>query len=412
MAKALKDFNFFDPAVIEDPYEFYRLARQQAPVYQLPDSDIFLVTTYALVMEVVKNTAVFSNRFSKLIEGKGRDDPEINAILAQGWPQVDTLLTNDPPSHRRFRALVNKAFTAKRADDMEPYVERLVDELIGGFIHKGECEFVSEFAVPLPVNVIADQLGVPQADRAQVKIWSDAFADRLGNLISRDREIETARYVVAFQKYMADKLEERRHAPQNDIISDLVHAREEGERPLDTTELLSIIQQLLVAGNETTTNALAGGMLLLIRHPEHMARLVADPTLIANFVEEVLRLESPTAGMWRIVTEDTVLAGVAIPKGAKVFLRYDAANRDPTKFDDPEAFDSGRANARAHLAFGQGVHFCVGAMLARKEMNVAFRHLLQRLKNLRLTPARNDFRHHPNIMLRGLKKLYISFDKA
>ncbi|RMF11418.1 MAG: cytochrome P450 [Alphaproteobacteria bacterium] len=407
MEETLKDFNFFDPNIIEDPYGFFEIARREAPVYRLPDTDMFLVTRYDLVLEAVKRPEDFSNKFSRLLEGKQADDPEVRAILEEGWPQVDTLLTNDPPEHKRFRALVNKAFTAKRVDQMEGYITEVVDRLIDSMVDKGECDFVADFAVPLPVTVIADQLGVPREDIPLVKEWSDAFADRLGGMISRERELETARQVVDFQKYMCETIKDRRANPKDDIVSDLVHAREEGERSLDDTELLNVIQQLLVAGNETTTNALAGGMLLLLRHPDQMERLREKPDFIANMVEEVLRMESPTAGMWRIVTRDTTLGGVPIPAGAKLFLRFDAANRDPEKFEDGERFNIERRNAKTHLAFGQGIHFCVGAMLARKEMNVAFRQLLSRLKSITLQPGRNDFLHHPNIMLRGLKHLYI-----
>lgn len=407
MNTPLKDINFFDAEVIEDPYGFFQIARSEAPVYLLPGTDMYLVTRHDLVFDAIKRTEEFSNRFSKLLEGKQADDPEVRAILDEGWPQVDTLLTNDPPGHKRFRALVNKAFTAKRVNQMEDRITEVIDQLIDGMLARGECDFVADFAVPLPVTVIADQLGVPREDTALVKKWSDAFADRLGGMIDRERELETAREVVEFQKYMHARIEERRKEPRDDMVSDLVHAREEGERPLDDTELLSVIQQILVAGNETTTNALAGGLLLVLRQPDALARLREDPDLVTNMVEEVLRMESPTAGMWRVVTRDTELGGVPIPAGSKLFLRFDAANRDPAKYDNPEQFNIDRKNAKTHLAFGQGIHFCVGAMLARKEMNLAYRHLLDRLGTIEMVEGKNDFLHQPNMMLRGLKRLII-----
>jgi len=414
--KQLKDYNFFDPEVIECPYEFYKLVREQAPVMELPQAmpggKLFLVTRYDLVMEILKDVEVFSSNFSTLLAGREEQDEELQKIYAQGWPQVNTLLTADPPEHERFRVLVNKAFTASRVKKMQNYIEQIVDELIDRFIDKGECEFVSELAVPLPIKVIATQLGVPQDDLHKFKKWSDSFIARLSRMTSKEQEIECAKDVVAFQHYFNNVIEERRKQPKDDIITDLVKAEVAGERSLNTAELLNIIQQLLVAGNETITNAIAGGMLLLIQNPDQMALVQKEPSKIENLVEEVLRLETPTAGMWRVVRQDTELEGVQIPAGSLVMVRFDSANRDPAKFPDGEGLDVCRQNAGSHVAFGHGIHFCVGAMLARKEMQVAYERLLLRLKNIRLAPGKNDLKHFPNVLLRGLKHLYIEFDKV
>ncbi|MGB7442774.1 MAG: cytochrome P450 [Coleofasciculaceae cyanobacterium] len=414
--KQLKDYNFFEPEVIECPYKFYQLAREQAPVMELPSTmpsaKLFLVTRYDLVIEILKNVEVFSSNFSSLLAGKGEPDAELQEILAQGWPQVNTLLTADPPEHERFRVLVNKAFTASRVKKMEDYIRQTVDELIDGFIDQGECEFVSQFAVPLPVKVIAAQLGVPQEDLPKFKKWSDSFIARLSQMISREQELECASDVVAFQHYFHQVIEERKQEAKDDLITDLVQARVAGERPLDTAELLNIIQQLLVAGNETITNAIAGGMLFMIQNPSQMTSVQADPSKIENLVEEILRMESPTAGMWRVVQQDTELAGIQIPAGSLVMIRFDSANRDSAKFADGEQFDVCRQNAGSHIAFGHGIHFCVGAALARKEMQIAYELLLQRLNNIHLASGKNDLRHIPNVLLRGLKHLYIEFDSA
>jgi len=413
-AKPLEDYNFFDPQVIECPYSFYKLARQQAPVMEVPAPvpgvKLFLVTRYDLVMQILQNVKVFSSNFSALQEGKAQQDAQLQEIYAQGWSQVNTLLTADPPEHERFRALVNKAFTASRVNKMQDYIEQVVDELIDGFIDQGECEFISSFASPLPIKVIATQLGVPQEDLPKFKKWSDAFIIRLSQMSSKEQEIECAKDIVAFQHYFYDRIEERRKQPQDDIISDLVQAKVAGERSLDMAELLNILQQLLVAGNETITNALAGGMLLLIQNPEQMQAVQAEPSKVDNLVEEILRLESPTAGMWRVVQQDTELEGVFLPAGSLVMVRFDSANRDPIKFPDGESFSISRQNTSSHLAFGHGIHFCLGAMLARKEMQIAYKRLLRRLKPIRLAPGKNDLKHQPNLLLRGLKHLYIEFN--
>ncbi len=414
--KQLSDYNFFSPEILECPYEFYKLARSQAPVLELSEkigeAKIFLVTRYDLVIQIIKNVEVFKSDFAALLGGKEETSSEVEQIIARGWPQVNTLLTADPPEHERFRALVNKAFTAYRVNKMHDDIQLLVDELIDSFIEQGECEFVSEFAVPLPIKVIATQLGVPQEDLPKFKKWSDSFIARLGRMLSKEQEIECAKDIVAFQHYFNNVINQRRKQPGDDIITDLVQAYVAGERALDTAELLNIIQQLLVAGNETITNALAGGMLLLIQNPEQMKLVQKDPSLIENLVEEILRLETPTAGMWRVAKSDTELEGVKIPVGSLVMIRFDSANRDSAMFDDGERLDVCRLNATNHLAFGHGIHFCVGAALARQEMKIAINRLLLKLKNIRLAPSKNNLSHIPNVLLRGLKHLYIEFEKS
>jgi cytochrome P450 len=412
--KHLSDYNFFDPELLVCPYEFYKLAQEQAPIMELPspitDAKLFLVTRYDLVIDILKDTTVFSSNFSTLLAGKEEQDKELQEIYAQGWPPMNTLLTADPPEHERFRALVNKAFSPSRVNKMHGLIQQIADELIDDFIDQNKCEFVSEFAVPLPIKVIAGQLGVPQADLPKFKQWSDAFIARLGHMLSREEEIQCAKDIVAFQHYFRDVIESRQKQPQEDLITDLVQAEVASERSLNTAELLNIIQQILVAGNETVTSALAGGMLLLTKNPQQMQLVQTDLSLLENFVEEVLRMESPVAGMWRVVTKDTTLGDVSLKAGSLVLIRFDAANRDPVKFPESEHFDVRRQNAGNHLSFGNGIHFCLGAMLARKEMQVAYERLLLRLENIRL--AKGDYQYLPNILMRELKHLYIEFDKV
>ena len=409
MIHALEGIDFFSPEIVENPFAANALARRTAPVHRLPGTSIYAVSTFDLVVEVTSRPDVFSNDFKEALQGKAVCDPEIQSILARGWPQVDTLLTADPPHHTRFRKLVNLAFTPVLVNNIEADIEARADALIDQFIDNGRCEFVKEFAVPLPLTVIARQVGVPQTDLAQFKEWSDAFTSRLGSMLTRDQELDCARKIVAFQHYMHARLEERRAAPRDDLLSDLVQARVDGEHPLDTAELLSVVQQLLVAGNETTTHSLAAAMLFLIQNPTELAKVQAQPDLLKNMVEETLRLATPTNSMWRVVKRDTILGGMGIPAGAMLLLRFGSANRDESKFQDPDRFDVERKNANQHLAFGRGVHSCVGNLLSRKELQVAFRRILARLKNFRLG-SDNDLRHHPNVLLRGLKKLNIEFE--
>ena len=410
----MQNMSFFDPEIVECPFPFYQAARKEAPVIKLiaPESgqSLFLVTRYDLVVKALKDSALYSSRFMNPI-GREKTDPDIEAVYDQGWPWVDTLLTSDPPDHRRYRSLVQGVFTAKRVRALAPDIEKIANELVDTFIDSGGCDFVTAFARPLPLRVIADQYGVPSQDLPTFKRWSDSFVARLGGLVSKEEELECAQDVVALQHYLKKRIDERRSSSRDDLISDLVHARTDNAAPLSDTELINMLQQLLVAGNVTTANTLAGGIMSLIREPEKMDAVRADPRLIDGLVRESLRMVTAQSGMWRITTRETELSGVSIPAGATILLRYDAANRDPAQFPNPESFDIYRKNSPTHLAFGMGTHFCVGALLANKELEIGFRVLLTRLNNIRFA-ADNDFKHRPNMMLRGLKRLNIEYDQS
>jgi cytochrome P450 len=411
MEKTLEDYNFLDPQVLECPFEFYKLARRDAPVYHLPGTDIFLVTRHADIRTMLKDTVTFSSNFAHLLTG-AHEPEDVKALYAGAVAPANTLLTLDPPRHKVYRSLVNKVFSAARVEQMHDYIEEIVDTLIDDFLDRGECEFIAEFASPLPLAVIADQLGIDRELLPQFKLWSDALAAQLGQMCTKEEQIENAHLIMAYQKYILGVLESRRDQPRDDMISDLVNTEIDDGRKLNNAEVMSIVQQFLVAGNETTTSSLAGGLLSLIQQPGQMQELRDDPQKLRNAVEEILRTETPSAGLWRVVTRDVDFNGTHIPQDSLVMLRYHSANRDEAVFDDAEAFDICRGNATDHIAFGQGTHFCPGAMLARKEMNLALSKLLQRMTNIELVPGKNDLTHWPNMVLRGLKALHIRFDRV
>jgi cytochrome P450 len=405
--------NVFAPETLIDPFDYYRAVHEAGvAIEHLEGMNTWVVYSYDLCSEATTKPEIFSNDFTALM---GREqDEEIQAILAEGWPDLPTLLTADHPVHTRNRKLVNLAFSAPRVNAIEADMRQKSIDLIEAFADKGQCEFVEEFGVPLPVAMSAGQIGLDD-DPKRVKRWSDAAVDRFSQMVDHQRKLECARSLVEFQHYMKGLIDDRRANGGNDLLTDLVEARVEGETPLSDPEIMSLMQQFMVAGNETTTSTLAGGLLQLIRNPDQMAKAKAaaggrDPKVIMNLVEEALRYETPTAGMWRIVKQDTELGGMKIPNGAVVQLRYAAANRDPGKFPDPDKFDIERANARTHLAFGKGPHMCVGNMLSRKEMLVAFDELLERLDNFAVADE-NDIRILPNILLRGVTHLPITFTR-
>lgn len=405
--------NVFAPETLIDPFDYYRAIHEAGiAIEHLEGMNTWVVYSYDLCSEAAAKPEVFSNDFTALM---GREaDEDIQAILAEGWPDLPTLLTADAPVHTRNRKLVNLAFSAPRVNAIEADMRAKSIELIEAFADRGHCEFVEEFGVPLPVAMIAGQIGLDD-DPERVKRWSDAAVDRFSQMVDHERKKECARSLVEFQHYIKGLIDDRKANGGNDLLTDLVEARVEGETPLSDPEIMSLMQQFMVAGNETTTSTLAGGLLQLIRNPDQMAKAKAaaggrDPKVIMNLVEEALRYETPTAGMWRIVKADTELGGMKIPNGAVVQLRYAAANRDPSKFADPDRFDIERANARTHLSFGKGPHMCVGNMLSRKEMLVAFDELLERLDNFAVADE-NAIRILPNILLRGVTHLPITFTR-
>lgn len=402
--------DFFSPEVQECPFQVYRQLQDEAPVWQMPGTNVFVVTRYDDIRAIIRDPARFSSNFSALLNA-GSSNDEVTAIYEQGYEMVETLLTQDPPRHRVYRNLVNKVFSNKRIEGMRDDIEATANKLIDGWIDDAEVDLLNRFCVPLPIYVIADQLGVPRSELAMIKKWSDASASRLGRLADEEQQIQNAKDIVEFQHYFADLIDQMRGNPQDNIISDLANNTIDEGRQLTKSEALGMIQQILVAGNETSTASIAGGVVLLIQNSEEQAKLRSNPDLISGAVEEILRLETPTTGMWRRATQDAEIGGVAIPEGSFLMVRFAAGNRDESVFKRGGEMRVDRDNADNHLAFGQGTHFCLGAQLARTELQVALTALLSRTENWGLVEGKNPLTHNPNVLLRGLTDLHISFDK-
>lgn len=414
-ASILNQKDFLEADTIQCPFDFYEALRAEAPVFELPRSPIpgrrvLLVSKYRLIREeILPRWQTFSNRFGALM-GRSSEDPEIRSILAKGYPGVETMLTQDPPLQRQYRTLVSPLFAPRRVAAMEENIARMANDLIDRFEAKGQADFLAEFSVPLPIYVIADAIGVPPEDHGRVKIWANAAIAAISQMKGREAAIDGARASVEMQHYLADLIEQRRAEPRDDVISSLVAAEFNRERPLTVPEMLSILSQLMIAGHETTTNALGGGLVYILNEPGAAQRFIANPDLLTNAVEEILRLEASTKGMWRIVTEDSMIGDFAVKAGDILFLSYDAGNRDEEIFSDGDRCLFDRTNAKDHLSFGGGLHTCVGSQLARRQMQIAFELLLKRLPNLHLTPGENDFRYLESMLHRGFTGLQISFD--
>jgi cytochrome P450 len=336
--------------------------------------------------------------------------PEAIAIIAQGMPPANTLITADPPHHAGYRSLVARAFTPRRVEKQREHITAVAERLIDSFIEDGHVELVHQFAAPFPLTVIADQLGVSRSRIGDFKKWSDAFMDFIGGLASEERSIECAREIIECQEYFLERIEDYRERPSDDMLGVLISARLGGERPLDDSEITSILQQFMLAGNETSTAAIAATWRYLIEQPEVLKEVRADRSLVPAVMEEVIRLESPVQNIFRVTTKATEIAGVHVPIHSKIAVMFGSANRDPRAFPDPERIDPRRPNVREHLAFGQGNHYCIGAGLARLEGCIALDLLLDRLGEVRFAPGKNDFRHNPIFIARALCALHLEFD--
>ena len=400
--------SFADPAVHRCPFAAYDRLREEAPVYRDPLTGNYVLTRYDDVRKALLNVKALRNRTGL---NATRTDPAANALYAEkGWLPMDTLVSNDPPEHRIYRTLVDKVFTPVRVAALEPRIGEIIEELIDGFIDEDEIDFLDRFAINLPMYVIAEQLGIDKAYKERFKLWSDVSVEMTTPILTPERELEIAAFVVEMQTYLARQIERVRREPDGTLISHLANTDTDG-RLLETRELLSIIHQILVAGNETTTTTLASGMRMFIEQPELAEAIHADPALARPFAEEVLRTLSPVQTLFRKAAEDMEIDGVAIPAGAIVEVRYGAANRDPRQYAEPGVIDLERANAQSHLAFGAGPHLCIGNQLARGELRLAFQALTRRLRNFRASRGEDSYSWMKSYIAHGPDRLWMRFDK-
>lgn len=406
---ATLEIDLFGPMANQQWYQTYEVLRETAPVYRVPGTQLYVLTRYEDIAMVVRDSERFSNEADKHGGEPLLLYPEARAIYERrGWPKSFPLSV-DPPEHKRFRALVNRFFIGPQLERSRSMIERRVHALIDCFVGTSAVEFVEAFAIPLPAAVIGDLLGLPETDQPQLAEWSYAWALPFARGLSLEQELWVAEKGVEFQLYLKDWIDRRRVEPADDIISELANARLD-DRQLDDGEIVQILDHLYIGGNETTAYALASGLWIMLRDPAILAALRDDRSRIKGFVEEVLRLESPTQGLYRTTTCEVEIHGLTIPKGATLHLRFAAANRDPGEFEAPDEVRFDRPNAMRHMAFSQAEHHCPGSGLSRLELQIAFDALIDRLPGLRLAAGRNSFEHQPGFVLRALKQLWVEFD--
>ena len=384
-----------DPRVRADPYPLYARLRAEAPVCPIRVGrwlDFWMLTRYEDVVAALKD-----ERFTHDLRKVHRADVQVLRLFG---PLNRHMLNRDPPDHPRLRALVLKAFTARFVEDLRPRIESLTEQLLDRVAGQGRMDVIADYALPLPVTIIAEMLGVPVADRERFQRWTAALV-AFGGAWSVIRAVPSA---WALLRYIRQLVRLRRHRPEKDLISALVAAEEGGDR-LNGTELLAMVGLLLLAGYETTVNLIGNGTLALLENPAQMHELCAHPSLAPSAVEELLRYDGPlnwAPPRWTLC--DVTIAGVTIPRNAGVGLGLNAANRDPEQFERPDVLDLAREPNR-HVAFGQGIHYCLGAPLARLEGQIAFTTLLRRFPDLRLAVPRDALRWRRSVPLRGLEAL-------
>ncbi|PYM19735.1 MAG: cytochrome P450 [Candidatus Rokuibacteriota bacterium] len=393
-------FNPLLPEFHADPYPFYKRLREKEPIHQSP-LGFWVLTRYEDCVAVLRDQRFGREEFQQMLTAVYGDETEKPAL-----PR--SMLFRDPPDHTRLRALVSKAFTPRMIETMREHIQEIVDRLLDRVQDAGRMDVIEDLAYPLPVTVICEMLGVPVADHASIRGWSAEIArslDAIG-LPSDEGIVERGRRSRrALADYFRRLVPERRARPQNDLLSGLLAAEEHGDK-LSPDEVIAMCLLLFIAGHETTVNLIGNGTLALLRHPEQLKKLRAEPSRIGNAVEELLRYDSPVQRTARITTTEVELAGQPLAKGTMVITALGAANRDPAQFADPDRLDVTRKDPR-HISFGFGIHFCLGAPLARVEGQLALGTLLRRAPNLALAESKLEWRE--SSVLRGLKRLNVTF---
>jgi cytochrome P450 len=400
MSKQTTSGPFVQPSFRTNPYAFYVQWRDAGPVHQtrLPNgSTVYLVTRYTEVEAGLKDRRLVKN--IRNARGRGLVD-----VLGFSSLRNNNMLRADPPAHTRLRSLANEAFKPKYIRELRPHIQQIADDLLDRVQDVGAMDLIADFAFPLPITVIGEMLGVPPSDHHKFRQWSTALI-RSGALSSDRPRLGSA--VVRLVRYVQRLVADHRRRPQNDVITQLIEADHEGDH-LSRRELVSTIILLLIAGHETTVNLIGNGMLALLQRPESLAQLRREPARIKPAVEELLRYVNPVQLVNRYAAEAMEIGGVPVPRGAHVQLLLASANHDPAYVAEPQTLNLAHDEAK-HVAFGQGVHYCLGAPLARVEGEIAFATLLARLPNLKLAVRPETLEWRPVIELRGLVALPVTF---
>ena len=416
---SLDEINLLDVKLQNCPYHAYEMLRDEAPVWIDPVTGFYVITRFEDIRKLLLDTKNFSN---DMRGGQGGSREQLDSARAvrmntlyekKGWVPGATLAGRDDPNHKQMRTMFNEAFKPKKIEGMDSFVRDTAYKLIDAFVDDGQCDWIKQYAVPLPLIVIGQQMGVPEQDIWKIKAWTDAWVQRLGMMQTEEEEQWSVEMEIEAQHYFQPIFERLRKEPDETLLSDMVNrVIPEWERPLTDNELhAEMMADTFVGGSETTTNAIGYGLKLLIENPDVWQKLRSDPDkYLRTFCEEVVRLEGPVQGLFRMAANDVEMHDVLIPKGAMINVRYAAANRDEREFECPADLNLEREKPGRHIGFGSGIHHCLGAPLARRELFWAFQALIDRVDGMRFTLGANSFEVAPNFSLRAMQELRIEFD--
>jgi cytochrome P450 len=400
----------FDPTLPEqreNPFDVLELARREQPVFYAEKFGLWVVTRHDDVLAVLKDHTSFSSE-GALKSSVGPYPRAVQEVLAEGFPDMPYIIEVDPPLHDRIRGLITKAFTPRRVAELEPRIEEIARELIDTFAADGEGDIVERFAWPLPLRVLGELFGVPREDLEQLHHWGMDWL-LVQQELPVERRVEHARGLVQMQRYFVELVEKRIEQPTDDLIGALVAGRNEIDPPLSVIEIAGLPLDLMVAGHVTVTRAIGSTLNRMFAHPPLREHLL-DPAIAPKAIEEILRLEAPAQGLFRIAARDVEIGGASVPRGARVMAHFASANRDHCVFAKPDDYEPERGDVGKHLAFGKGIHFCIGAPLARLELGVALPMLLERLPRLR---AGSDPGEREEVFFaRGFRSLPVRWDPA
>jgi cytochrome P450 len=376
---------------LEDPYPVLHRLREEDPVHWSESIGGWVLTRYDDIVTTFKDVSHYSNegRLAKAVEYLPVES-RVKFQTFENHFRQKSLISSDPPDHTRLRALITKAFTPRTVERLRPRIQTVVSDLMDSVVSRGGMDVIRDLAVPLPVTVIGEIFGAPPAERNLFKGWADDLLAFQG--VNKPSELalgRSQRALVEIREYLSKLIQERRRGPREDLLSELVAAEAEGGK-LSESELLNSCITLLVAGHETTTSLIGNGVYTLLSHPEQWRLLQSDPSLLTSAIEEILRYESPVARQPRLTKLDVEMGGKEIHAGEMVFQMLNAANRDPAHFTAPDRFDITRQQNR-HIAFGLGIHFCIGAALARAEAHIVFSTMMERLPSIRLAAHKPDW---------------------
>lgn len=415
----LNDMSLTDPAIQAHPNAFYSKLRKEDPVHYDEKLGMWLVSRYDDIVTLLRDPQTFSDKQGYEAQYASGFFKEFKQILEeQGGGFFPDVIKSDPPEHTRIRKLMDGAFSAHRVKMLEPAITRIIAELTEQVADKAAggkvIDGIKDFAIPLTIAVICEQLGMQQYDGKKISEWSVAVTAQIGRMQNREQMVENAKKVCDLQNYIIGQMKDREANPKEDMISDLVHAHTEDGGKLTFGEAVSLVRALIIAGNDTTATAIGNLLFILATQPALAQQLydnVEDERLLTRFVEELLRFAPPVRGLAKMATRDTELGGVKLPKGAHMLVLYGSGNDDETRFECPRTFDASRGNVGNHVAFGVGIHRCIGASLARMEIRVAAKELIKRVTNIKLAIPADEVTYHPTVATHSISSLPLTLTR-